>query len=65
MFGVNISVIFYHALEHIHITPYPVFGMAFHLLRSTTQDTPPCATCGDGSGNFTRCQCKQQYPRYS
>ncbi|OQU77402.1 hypothetical protein SORBI_3009G042600 [Sorghum bicolor] len=32
--------------------------MTFHLLRSTTQDTP-CAACGDGSGNFTRCQCKQ------
>ncbi|CAD6272932.1 unnamed protein product [Miscanthus lutarioriparius] len=27
--------------------------------RRAAQDTPPCATCGDGSGNFTRCQCKQ------
>ncbi|CAD6334646.1 unnamed protein product [Miscanthus lutarioriparius] len=29
--------------------------------RRAAQDTP-CATCGDGSGIFTRCQCKQ-YPR--
>lgn len=41
----------------IHV-PYLVFEAAFHLRRSTSQDTL-CATCVCGSGNSGHCRCKQ------
>jgi len=46
--------IFYNALE-----PCTLFGTAFHLFCSTSQDTP-FATSVDGSSNSARSQCKQE-----